>query len=385
MIVRGMAAEFGSLPGNAGCNAPQCLAQQPTPHECFLTTFPSINPIAACHMAALGCSLSQLLPADSTQQRRVAARLPAIAQHSLELFFAQAQADTRSCMHMELPAAEPQAASPRPQRLSPIRAYHAHRSRPRQEEPVLQEHWQGAPLGRSGADWHQQQQHPWERQDGSLPQVQQAAWEGQGGSLPPQQQANQHAHYWPAAAAAAAESSDSFEGCHFDGANAAACHEGWQAAQHQKQRLPHHQACPRLDLADVTSPLQVKLAEWHAKFWGLPRDPRSCISMHMYLHAANDHIELQAKGILHISAARWQPNLACRCSTKWTGMQLGPQAMTSCHITGVWPHFQPGGGNTTRQRFSSISLCTRAKPSSTPHKGSPTFAIRQATSCSTSS
>lgn len=252
-----MAAEFRFLPGNEGCSAPQCLAQQPTPHECFLTTFPSINPIAASHIAALGCSLSQLLPADTTQQHRVAAKLSAVAQHSLELFFAQAQADTRSCKHMKLPAAEPQAAPPQSQQFSPMQAYHAHPSRPWQEEPGLQERWQGAPVGSSGANWRQQQQHPWEGRDGSSPRVQQVAWEGQGGSLPLQQQANQLAQHWPAAAAAA-EGSDSFEGCHFDGANAAACHEGWQAAQHQKQRLPLHQASPRLDLADVTSPLQVK-------------------------------------------------------------------------------------------------------------------------------
>ena len=253
-----MAAEFRSLPGNAGCNAPKCLAQQPTPHECFLTTFPSINPIAASHMAALGCSLSQLLPADSTQQHSVAARLPAIAQHSLQLFFAQAQADTRSCTHMELPAAKPQVAPPQPQQLSPRQAYHARPSRPRLEELVLRERWQGAPMGGSRADWRQQQQPAWKGRNGSLPQRQQVAWDGQGGSLPLQQQANQLAQHWPTASAAP-EGSDSFEGCHFGGASAAACHAGWQAAQHQNQRFPpHHQAGPRLDLTDVTSPLQVR-------------------------------------------------------------------------------------------------------------------------------
>ena len=66
-------------------------------------------------------------------------------------------------------------------------------------------------------------------------------------------------------------------------------------------------------------------------------------------------------------------------------MLLHGQAMTSRHKTGLWPQFQPGGGNITRQHYSSISLCTRAKPSSTLHSGRPTLASRQAPSGSTSS
>lgn len=56
----------------------------------FLESFPSLNPFTAARLAALQCSMQQLLCSSPEDRQKLIQMVPDIPQHSLELFFKQA-------------------------------------------------------------------------------------------------------------------------------------------------------------------------------------------------------------------------------------------------------------------------------------------------------
>ncbi|KAK9915085.1 hypothetical protein WJX75_004552 [Coccomyxa subellipsoidea] len=66
------------------------LTEAPSPRAAFLESFPSLNPFTAARLAALPCSMQQLLCSSPEDRQKLIQMVPDIPQHSMELFFKQA-------------------------------------------------------------------------------------------------------------------------------------------------------------------------------------------------------------------------------------------------------------------------------------------------------
>lgn len=82
------AVKIGRVSGST--SSAEQLTETPSPRAAFLESFPSLNPFTAARLAALPCSMQQLLCSSPEDRQKLIQMVPDIPQHSLELFFKQA-------------------------------------------------------------------------------------------------------------------------------------------------------------------------------------------------------------------------------------------------------------------------------------------------------